>query len=113
MEKHPATGITLYDRMGYDCESNCPIPRIIPENLQVMDIIGRFGSLLYDGETIHAMAIEKVCDWSNIVASDRWFIAQKIAAYYSTIRQQQHAEITKDTAKPTPKPRAKRKPKDG
>ena len=99
---HPGTGVSFKDKLGYNCNTNCPIPDLLPENMLAMELIWRFGALIYNGETIDAAAINLICDWNAIPKSHRWLLSQKITAYFATLRSESSKELNeKHTEKPT------------
>jgi hypothetical protein len=79
----------------------------LPENLIAMELIWRFGALIYDGEGISAEAIDRICDWNNIPKKHRWLLSQKIVAYFSALRSEQYKKMEEKHDTPKPKPTLK------
>jgi len=94
MEKHPGTGITFKEKMKYDCERRCPIPPLLPNNTLALDIINRFASIIYNGETISPTGIEKAMSWSGVPEEGWWELSQKIANYFQSCRAYANRQMT-------------------
>jgi hypothetical protein len=77
--------------------------KVSTENIEAMEIISRFGGAIYDGQTIYAEAIEKAMDWAGVPKKERWLLAQKIIAYFSSMRHKASEDLEKKS-----KPRKKR-----
>jgi hypothetical protein len=85
--------------MGFNCETKCPIPQLMPENLEAWDIIRKFGSIIFNGESISASAIEQSMTWYGIRQEQKSVLAQKIASFYSTIRHKNYERMEEKAKK--------------
>ena len=83
--------------MGFDCNTNCPIPLLMPGNMTSWDIISKFGSLMYDGESISATAIELAMVWYNVSSEHKSVVAQKISSFYATLRHKSSESVEDQT----------------
>ena len=95
---HPATGKTLGEKMGWDCDTKCPIPKLISANIMAMEIINRFSPMIFDGEHISADGIDKALEWSGIPKQMRWNLGQKVGVYFAATRaaQSKQAKMKSD-----------------
>lgn len=110
-DRHPATGKSEKDLKGYDCQTNCPKPKLLPANVETIEVINRFGAMIYNGESVSAYGIEKAMDWAGINPDAYANTANKIVLYYATIStviaEQRQKELKHGTKKNTNRPRGK------
>jgi len=85
--------------MKYDCDTNCPIPKLHINNLPVINLILRFRDMIYNGESISAYGIEKAMVWSDIPREEWWNFSQKIASYFAAMRKSDQKRIKAESEK--------------
>lgn len=66
---------------------------IIPDNYDVMELIFKYNSLMYDGMgAINSQAIDKILEWEDIIGDEKKIFIQKILLYLVTASQTRHEE---------------------
>ncbi len=98
-KRHPATKISLKEQKEYNCRDKCPIPRLLPQNVEALDLMSRFGPVI-NGQSISASGIQQAMEWYGVHPDNYAITANKVIIYYSIfnskiqeeqIRKQKHA----------------------
>ena len=59
-----------------------------------MDLINKFGTILYNGETISAKGIELALTMESVSKIQQPLYVRKIGAYFGAIRQKQNKNMS-------------------
>jgi len=96
MERHPRTGKSIKQSKGFNCVNNCPIPKLIPENMEVWNLMTRFGNTINTGMGLSSDGIKNAMEWSNIDSDDHSRTAEKVVLYYTVYLTTNQKETKKD-----------------
>lgn len=75
------------------CERHKTKPEILPENYGVLELLNKYGNMIYNGENIDSNGIKFSFDLEYIRESDKALFTRKIIAYFSKVIENQNQKI--------------------
>jgi len=77
------------------CVVNKSKPDILPANYMVLEVLNKFGGMIYNGESIDSNGIRLAMELEYIPESKKGLFTRKLIAYFSKIRELQSEELKK------------------